>query len=242
MGGGKRKGMGRMRRWTRSGQWAAALAVLLGATGQEGAWAQTVRLRSVSLLGREDAWTVHIASTGPLHPQASTLADPPRLVIDLPGASVPSSLHNLHPAQAQVRAVRVGRQSVPGHAVAARVVIDLDEERTYSLAATSTGLNIHLGTPVAPALAYAPERSLLQLAAFHPARVALAESAMPAAAASPASHAGKPVAAPTIESPSHLQSLQLPRPSLPRAKPTRASPACRSHSTCVRLTCVTSSA
>ncbi len=138
------------------------------------------RVRSVKLLGREDAWIVHIASLGTIRPEVTSLEQPARLVIDLPGTVVGKSLHDVYPRHSQVRAIRSGRHQEPGQALAARVVIDLDEMREYKLTVGTSGLNVLLGKPAAlvpPVVAYSPNPQLLRLAAYQPAVAVRTEAA-----------------------------------------------------------------
>jgi AMIN domain len=104
-----------------------------------------VVVRSVRLLPGP---AVEILSSRPLVPAISTLDNPPRLVIDLPNADVPSALlsggNQIDPTGQEIRRIRVNQyQNSPP---VARVVVDLVKPIGHSWDAAGNRLMVRLHT------------------------------------------------------------------------------------------------
>ncbi|HEX6987842.1 MAG TPA: N-acetylmuramoyl-L-alanine amidase family protein [Bacillota bacterium] len=88
------------------------------------------RITSIRYAYAEDGQAVVIEANGPVQPRASTLADPPRIAVDLPGTTVdprlPGTLEINEGAIRRVRSAQFDRDTV-------RTVIDLTAARGYTL-------------------------------------------------------------------------------------------------------------
>ena len=112
------------------------LSLLLSAAAFCAASAQTdgkqvATIRKVSLLPATDSLELEIMGSGRLSPQAQTVTDPDRLVIDIPGAVPASTLHNFTVSRGAVKAVRVGLFS--DNPPTTRIVLDLASAQQYQV-------------------------------------------------------------------------------------------------------------
>jgi AMIN domain len=88
-----------------------------------------LQVRSVAVAQGDDGAVVEISSNGTLIPTITKLDGPPRLVIDLPGASA-TSRPRIQVNKGEVKALRISQyqQDPP----IARIVVDLAEARNYA--------------------------------------------------------------------------------------------------------------
>jgi type IV pilus assembly protein PilQ len=158
-------------------QTAASWAQEKSATTQE--TTQHVVLRNVQVIRAADGLEVAITSNVPVVPHTQAITGPPRLVVDLPNTVPARPMRRIPVDQDGVKAVRTGTDA--GVPPTTRVVVDLDQEREYSV--TSSGnllvLKLH-GKPSAALDAPKPVASApaVQTAAVTP------QPAKPAAAPS----------------------------------------------------------
>jgi len=94
-----------------------------------------VNLKHVQVAGTPDGLQVELTASEPVVPKVSTLADPPRLVLDLPNTSLATSQRRIVVDHDGVKAVRLGDT-----ARATRVVVDLAETRAYQVTADGNRL------------------------------------------------------------------------------------------------------
>jgi len=94
-----------------------------------------VNLKHVQVSGTPDGLQVELTASEPVVPKVSTLADPPRLVLDLPNTSLATSQRRIVVDHDGVKAVRLGDT-----ARATRVVVDLAETRAYQVTADGNRL------------------------------------------------------------------------------------------------------
>ncbi len=200
-----------------------------------------VAVRNVHVTKTPDGMDVQITSTGPLKPEAQTLENPNRLVIDLPGAMWDYAPKQIAVKAGDVKSVRLAlwQEDPP----ITRVVVDLTQAREYDLVPADNGLHVKLHAasqnvpaPVAaasaqpaPAISAAPAPQVeIQQAATAPASVPVQKSqssvslsiAPQAAQARPAPTPAVVAAAPPAPSPVVVKDAE-PMP-LPSAKPAPA--------------------
>jgi hypothetical protein len=106
-------------------------------------------IKSYRIVQEKDGPAVEILSTQPLVPAIRSIADPDRLVIDLPNARLEAPQNRISVQADQISALRANQfQNVPP---IVRVVVDLLAPRTYTWDAAGNRLVIHLGkNPSAP--------------------------------------------------------------------------------------------
>jgi len=107
---------------------------------QPGAYAA---VKSFRIIQEKDGPAVEILSTKPLIPSIQMLADPPRLVIDLPNTRLDLRQKRVSVQADQISTLRADQfqQDPP----VARVVVDLLAPRTYTWAAAGNRLVVRLG-------------------------------------------------------------------------------------------------
>lgn len=187
-------------------------------------------LEKVEVSGSGDSATVILLGDGAFSATDFVLANPPRLVVDLAGVKPEIRARVIHGAGPVVRA-RVSQFRTSPERVA-RVVLDLDQARPYSVEREGERLILHLGQGAsahvaAPAAAPAPasvnaaspSRTVIAAPAAStpapaPAEARVAESSAPAAAPRDV-EAPKPAAetaAATTEPKSDVRAEELPAP------------------------------
>jgi len=100
--------------------------------GNDGA---RVNLQRVRVDGTADGLQVELTASQPVVPKVSTLAGPPRLVLDFPHTALATSQRRIAVDRDGIKAVRLGDT-----AVATRVVIDMTETREYQVSADGNRL------------------------------------------------------------------------------------------------------
>jgi type IV pilus assembly protein PilQ len=94
-----------------------------------------VNLQRVQVTGTADGLQVELTASEPVVPKVSTMADPPRLVLDFPNTSLATSQRRIVVDRDGVKAVRLGDT-----ARATRVVVDLAETCDYQVSADGNRL------------------------------------------------------------------------------------------------------
>jgi type IV pilus assembly protein PilQ len=97
--------------------------------------AARVNLQRVQVTGTAEGLQVELTASEPVVPKVSTMADPPRLVLDLANTSLATSQRRITVDRDGVKAVRLGDT-----AHATRVVVDLAETRDYQVSADGNRL------------------------------------------------------------------------------------------------------
>ena len=97
--------------------------------------ATRANLQRVQVAGTADGLQVELTASEPVVPRVSTLAGPPRLVLDLPNTSLATGQRRIAVDHDGVKAVRLGEGNQ-----ATRVVIDLAETREYQVSAEGNHL------------------------------------------------------------------------------------------------------
>jgi type IV pilus assembly protein PilQ len=126
------------------------VAETLGAAGANrtatagSASAARANLKRVQVAGTADGLQVELTSSEPVVPQVSTLAGPPRLVLDLPNTSLATGQRHIAVDRDGIKAVRLGEG-----AQATRVVIDMAETRDYQVSADGNRLVVIFKSKVA---------------------------------------------------------------------------------------------
>lgn len=106
-------------------------------------------VKSFRIVQEKDGPAVEILSTKPLVPSIQTIDNPPRLVIDLPNARMEAIPKRLSVHADQISTLR-GDQFQANPPVA-RIVLDLEVQRSYTWDAAGNRLVVHLGkNPSAP--------------------------------------------------------------------------------------------
>jgi type IV pilus secretin PilQ/predicted competence protein len=105
------------------------------ATNAASGSAARANLKRVQVAGTSDGLQVELTSSAPVVPQVTTLAGPPRLVLDLPNTSLATALRRIAVDRDGIKAVRLGEGTQ-----AARVVIDMAETRDYQVSADGNRL------------------------------------------------------------------------------------------------------
>ena len=116
-----------------------------------------VSLQRVRVDGTADGLQVELTSSQPVVPKVSTLAGPPRLVLDFPHTALATSQRRIAVDRDGIKAVRLGDTSQ-----AARVVIDMTETREYQVSADGNRLLVTFkskSTDAATSSAVTPEVS-----------------------------------------------------------------------------------
>jgi len=117
--------------------------------------AVAVAVRAVRVLPAIEGPALEIVSTRPLTPAIQKIEDPPRLVIDLPGASLDLAQKHINFRNEQIRGIRLNQfQKTPA---VARVVVDLRESVDYTWDATGNRLMIRLHSGEEPAAPPKPQ-------------------------------------------------------------------------------------
>lgn len=106
-------------------------------------------VKSFRIVQEKDGPAVEILSTKPLVPSIQTIDNPPRLVIDLPNARLDATPKRISVYADQISTLR-GDQFQANPPVA-RIVLDLEAQRSYTWDAAGNRLVVHLGkNPTAP--------------------------------------------------------------------------------------------
>jgi type IV pilus assembly protein PilQ len=144
------------------GTFLALLAMVLVAAAQTpGTEAGTAHaaLRKVGIVQGENGVSIEMTAKGTLSPKVEMLSSPSRLVVNLPGTSLATSVNRIHVGNNGVKDVRIGTDSNS----TTRVVVDLEGPCKYELVpGPGEKLTLKLNsatiaqTPVAPAKASAP--------------------------------------------------------------------------------------
>lgn len=178
-----------------------ALAALLTVTAATGAQAQPglAVVEHIAVVPSSKGLSVQITASRAVKPQLTRLDNPVRIVIDLPGASLPGGLRRIPVKSGDISEVRASewRESPP----VARIVVQLRVAREYSVISKGNKVSVWLlpgtaqaaaseapagepaasrGTPggAAPAVAYTPAAELEPVASFETLRGAQSVSAM----------------------------------------------------------------
>ena len=108
----------------------------------------TTVVRAVRILPATGGPALEITSTRPLTPAIQKIEDPPRLVIDLPGANLALEQKHINFRNEQIRGIRLNQfQKTPA---VARVVVDLLGPVDYTWDATGNRLMIRLHAEAEP--------------------------------------------------------------------------------------------
>ena len=137
-----------------------------------------VNLQRVRVDGTAEGLQVELTSSQPVVPKVSTLAGPPRLVLDFPHTALATSQRRIAVDRDGIKAVRLGDTSQ-----AARVVIDMTETRAYQVSADGNRLLVTFkskSTDAATTSAITPEAS--PTASPFAAKAAMPVKAAPASA------------------------------------------------------------
>jgi hypothetical protein len=118
-------------------------------------------IKSFRIVQEKDGQAVEILATKPLVPSIQAIADPDRLVIDLPNARLDAKEKRISVEADQISALRADQfqQNPP----ITRVVVDLLAPRTYTWDAAGNRLVIHLGR--------SPSQAQVKTSPFEPATV-----------------------------------------------------------------------
>lgn len=118
----------------------AALALLAPA-----ALAQSLTVRSVSVVGSSGQPQIEVKTSGPVSPATQAVTGPDRIVIDFPGALPASSLKMLAVHRGGLQRIRTGLfQSQPP---ITRIVLDVDGPTDYQVVPSGNSIVIKLGHP-----------------------------------------------------------------------------------------------
>jgi hypothetical protein len=118
----------------------AALALLAPA-----ALAQSLTVRSVSVLGSSGQPQIEVKTSGPVSPATQAVTGPDRIVIDFPGALPSSTLRTLAVHRGGLQRIRTGLfQSQPP---ITRIVLDVDGPTDYQVVPSGNSIVIKLGHP-----------------------------------------------------------------------------------------------
>jgi type IV pilus assembly protein PilQ len=160
-----------------------AMALITAAAQTQGAGTDASRpaaLKSVNVVRTDDGISIEINARGAVKPQLSTLANPARIVVDLPNTLMASSARLIDVYSDGVKAVRLGTdgQATPN----TRIVVDLMQACRYELVPGSDNrmvLKLHTKSAAAKT----------DLAASAAAPVSTAAAVIPPAVAAPAKEA-----------------------------------------------------
>lgn len=100
------------------------------------------QVQKISVSG-QDSLQLQVQTSAPVTPQAQIIADPERLVIDIPGAVPGSGLHTLTVNRNEVKRVRVGLFSTDPPVT--RIVLDLNAPEWYRITPAASGFTVSLG-------------------------------------------------------------------------------------------------
>lgn len=142
----------------------AAVMALLG-LGCAYATAQTT-IQRVTVFPQGNLVQLEINASGPVTPQAQTVANPDRLVIDFPNSVPGPDLHNLTINRGQVKGLRAGLFAV--NPPVTRVVVDLDAPQPYEIFPSGKTIVLKLSAD-GKQLASASHLQPLATASVHPA-------------------------------------------------------------------------
>jgi type IV pilus assembly protein PilQ len=144
------------------GTFLALLAIVLVAGAQTPgteAGAAHAALQKVSIVQGGNGVSIEMTAKGSISPKVEMLSSPSRLVVDLPGTSMATSVSRIHVGNNGVKDVRIGTDSNS----TTRVVVDLEGPCKYELVpGPGEKLTLKLNsatiaqTPVTPAKASAP--------------------------------------------------------------------------------------
>lgn len=107
--------------------------------------AQTAHLSTVKKVAvtGDSPFQLRIETTRPVVPQVQMVANPDRLVVDIPNSLPASNLHGLKIQRADVRAVRISQYSTQPPVT--RVVVDLNAPEWYRVTPSDSGIIVSLG-------------------------------------------------------------------------------------------------
>jgi hypothetical protein len=94
-------------------------------------------------INQQDPLQLQVQTTARVIPQAQIIADPERLVIDIPGAVPGSGLHALTLNRNDVKRVRVGLFSTEPPVT--RIVLDLNGPESYRITPSASGFTVSIG-------------------------------------------------------------------------------------------------
>jgi uncharacterized protein YwbE len=94
-------------------------------------------------INAQDPLQLQIQTSAPVNPQAQIIADPERLVIDIPGAIPGFGLRTLTVNRNEVKRVRVGLFSTDPPVT--RIVLDLNAPEWYRITPAASGFTVSLG-------------------------------------------------------------------------------------------------
>ena len=100
------------------------------------------QVQKISVSG-QDSLQLQVQTSAPVTPQAQIIADPERLVIDIPGAVPGSGLRTLTVNRNEVKRVRVGLFSTDPPVT--RIVLDLNAPEWYRITPAASGFTVSLG-------------------------------------------------------------------------------------------------
>lgn len=125
--------------------------------------AKPAQVRSIAVSQAEDAVRVEISASGPLKPRTMRVADPDRIVIDLPGSTPGPKLLPVAVHKGGIATIRVGlfREDPP----TTRVVLDISRRSEFEVFTEGTTIvvNVHR-TAAAPLTALSEIASPVQVA------------------------------------------------------------------------------
>ena len=110
----------------------ALLAIVLVAGAQTpgtAAATEHAALQKVSVVRNADGVSIEMTATGAIAPRVETLSGPARLVVDLPGTRLATSVNRIHVGDQGVNDVRMGTDAN----ATTRVVVDLEQPCKYEL-------------------------------------------------------------------------------------------------------------
>ncbi len=161
----------------------ASMAIAKRQSIPEGAEAQPVRVRGISVVRGHNGTDVEIRANGPLNPKILTLKSPDRLVIDLQNALPEERTHSIPVHAADLDMVRMSQfQANPP---TTRVVLDLKSPHSFALAETKDKLIVSL-RPVALAGSALSQTNRVNTSAEIPKAALVAEGATETASRRPA--------------------------------------------------------
>ena len=172
--------------------------------------ATRANLQRVQVAGTADGLQVELTASEPVVPRVSTLAGPPRLVLDLPNTSLATGQRRIAVDHDGVKAVRLGEANQ-----ATRVVIDLAETREYQVSADGNRLFVSFKSK--------PGSSEVSSAPTSSAPAAVVPAAPETVSASRESVS--PFAPKTAQVPAHLASVKKAAPPAVKAVKTVSEPA-----------------
>lgn len=112
---------------------------------EEASSSQVATLTAVTVHDGAEGVGVEISCTRPVTPNAQMISDPTRLVLDFANTVSQDPENRIAVNQGGVKQVRIGVQPVKPPVT--RVVLDLDQERSYQLVADGDKLIVRVGKP-----------------------------------------------------------------------------------------------